>query len=218
MGAIRAYAKRRHWSDAEKEYLRSAYATTPWADMEEAIGTNRSKIYCQAQLLGLVRAKNPRRTEEETREAKRAWMARRWVENPEIMRAKAREFRARNRDRINAATRESTAKRIFWARALRLRGGISARDLARIWREQKGRCALTGRKLDRTAEIDHRLPKARGGTDDLSNLRWVTREANRAKRDLTDAEFAALCRDCAEWIGERIAAVDALSLSLLAAE
>jgi hypothetical protein len=29
------------------------------------------------------------------------------------------------------------------------------------------------------------------------------------KRDMTDAEFMDVCRDCMEWIGERIAAVEA---------
>ena len=36
-------------------------------------------------------------------------------------------------------------------------------------------------------------------------------EASKAKRDLTDAEFMALCIDCARWIGERIEAVEAIA-------
>ena len=80
----------------------------------------------------------------------------------------------------------------------------TASDLAKLWKAQRGLCALTGRKMDRSAQVDHKLPLARGGKDDLSNLQWTTAEANRAKRDLTDIEFHALCTDSVRWIGQRI--------------
>jgi len=83
--------------------------------------------------------------------------------------------------------------------------------LARLWKEQRGLCALSGEKMGRDAEIDHKMPRARGGTDYIGNLQWVTPIANMAKRDLTDAEFAELCRTCARWIGERIEAVEAIT-------
>lgn len=84
---------------------------------------------------------------------------------------------------------------------------VTAGDLASLWRRQRGRCALTGRPLDRSAEIDHILPRSRGGSNGLENLRWVCEDANQAKRGLTDVEFLALCRDVAEWIGRRLAEV-----------
>ena len=64
--------------------------------------------------------------------------------------------------------------------------------------------------MDRSAQVDHILPKARGGSDDLSNLQWVCKEANIAKRHMTDAEFVALCSDVMNWIGRRIQLVEDL--------
>lgn len=87
-------------------------------------------------------------------------------------------------------------RRFFWSRANKLRGAgrARARDLSLLWYRQRGLCALTGRKLTReTAQLDHILPKARGGTDLPGNLRWVCIEVNLAKRDLTDSEFVELC-------------------------
>lgn len=88
-------------------------------------------------------------------------------------------------------------RRFFYSRATNLRGegAATARELAALWKEQRGHCALTGRRLDRTAEIDHIMPRARERDDRIGNLRWVVKDANRAKRDLLDADFIALCRD-----------------------
>ena len=147
---------------------------------------------------------------EKTRARKREHMARKREADPIAARAYSNAHRAKHKDRINKKVREQTSSRIFWARALRLRNGISARDLAILWKSQRGRCALSGRRLGRDAEIDHKTPRARGGLDRLDNLQWVTPEANKAKRDLTDAEFMALCIDCARWIGERIEQVEAI--------
>jgi 5-methylcytosine-specific restriction endonuclease McrA len=70
-----------------------------------------------------------------------------------------------------------------------------AAALRRLYDAQQGRCALTGEELTReNMSIDHILPRRRGGGDEIENLRWTTITANRAKRDLTDDEFLALCR------------------------
>lgn len=63
------------------------------------------------------------------------------------------------------------------------------------WSDQGGKCALSGRDLDMKFEVDHIVPRSRGGGDDLSNLRLVCKAANQAKRSLLDDEFIALCRD-----------------------
>lgn len=154
------------------------------------------------------------RTAEQVREAKRLHMARRRAADPEKARAYQREFHHRKGDYNRAKMRAYAKRRFFWNKACKLRSlvGIKAdhKDLARLWKKQRGLCALSGRKLDRTAEIDHILPRVRGGSDELANLQWTTKEANRAKRDLTNDEFLSLCSDCMRWIGERIDMVDAL--------
>lgn len=150
------------------------------------------------------------RSPEQVREAKRLHMARRRAENPEGVRNYQRQLRAKNPERTRAKLRVYYARRFFWGRAMKLRseGRATFREIARLWKAQRGRCALTGRRLDRDAQLDHILPRARGGGDEITNLRWVCNAANLAKRDMTDAEFQTLCADVMRWIGERIAMVE----------
>lgn len=153
------------------------------------------------------------RTREEYLKAKREGMARLRARDPEAARRKRNEWHRRNRDRQITAMRAYYARRFFWARAMKLRGQdrASAADLAKLWRRQRGRCALTGWRLTKeTAHLDHVVAKASGGTDALTNLRWLSNDANLAKRALTDAQFVALCGAVMAWIGRRIQMVEAL--------
>jgi 5-methylcytosine-specific restriction endonuclease McrA len=156
------------------------------------------------------------RTIEEIRKAKRESMARRRAQNIELAREKSRIWHHNNRNRNLLKMRQYYKKRFFWGRAMKLKGTnrASYKDLARLWRKQNGLCALTGRKLDRTAELDHIMPRAKGGRDNIENLRWVCVEANLCKRDFTDEELVAICSDIMRWIGERIQMVEKVIESL----
>ena len=59
------------------------------------------------------------------------------------------------------------------------------------------KCTLTGDLIDiyqpRTYEFDHIIPVSRGGLNTLDNLQICTKQANQAKRNLTDDEFVTLC-------------------------
>ena len=150
---------------------------------------------------------------EEIRKAKREHMARKRAANPEAARAYGRKYHAKNRDKNCAKMRTYYERRFFWGRAMKLRGNQKATtlDLARLWKMQRGRCALTGRRLNRdNSQLDHIVAKARGGTDEINNLQWVCVEANLAKRELSETEFVSLCSDVMRWIGERINEVSKL--------
>lgn len=69
--------------------------------------------------------------------------------------------------------------------------------LARLWLAQGGRCAYTGRAITPgvNASLDHVVPRARGGADTVDNLVWTCAAVNRAKTDMTPAEFRALCAE-----------------------
>ena len=85
------------------------------------------------------------------------------------------------------------------------RGKLYADDLRRLWDRQAGLCGLTGTPLDfKDAELDHIIPRSRGGGSGIDNVRWVCSAANQAKHGMTDAEFVTLCSQVAEWIGRRI--------------
>lgn len=45
----------------------------------------------------------------------------------------------------------------------------------------------------RNASIDHKVPRAKGGSDDIDNLQWVDLKVNLMKRDLDITEFLSAC-------------------------
>ncbi len=144
------------------------------------------------------------------RKRKRESMARRRAADIGKARAYEREFYYRNHEANKATMRAYASRRFFWVKAMKLRGDGRATvvDIARAWRTQRGVCALTGRRLDRTAQLDHILPKARGGDDSIGNLRWTCEAVNIAKRHMTDDEFTVLCGEVMAWVGKRIQMVE----------
>jgi 5-methylcytosine-specific restriction endonuclease McrA len=111
----------------------------------------------------------------------------------------------KQQDRIATMQREQP----FRWRSLQLRKRlgwpITEGDLLDLWDRQGGLCALTGAAMDiHDSEVDHIVPRSRGGSEHLSNLRWLSRAANQAKGDLLDEEFVALCAQVSEYISRLI--------------
>jgi 5-methylcytosine-specific restriction endonuclease McrA len=139
--------------------------------------------------------------EQQAKKWNRDYMAARRSISPELANEKYREWRLANRKRIREEARIAYSKRFFAARLVGLRreGHPTIKDLAKLWKSQRGICALTGRNLDRKSQIDHIVPVSRGGSDRIENLRWVVKEANRSKLNLLDHEFIELCKDVISW-------------------
>lgn len=80
------------------------------------------------------------------------------------------------------------------------------KELKLLIEKQGYKCALTGDVIsfESGIELDHILPVTRGGSNDLSNVRWVTKEANRLKQNLTDIELKELCKKIEKVINEYI--------------
>ncbi len=86
-----------------------------------------------------------------------------------------------------------TAKQSGWPRTSRHQRGYGAawdKLRAQILKRDKhlcrcDECTRLGR-IRAAGEVDHLVPKAKGGTDDPSNLRAINRDCHRAK---TDAEI-----------------------------
>ena len=70
------------------------------------------------------------------------------------------------------------------------------KDLKLLMEKQKYKCVLTGTPIsfDTDIELDHIVPKHRGGSNELSNLQWVTKEVNSFKRARTQEELFELCK------------------------
>lgn len=78
--------------------------------------------------------------------------------------------------------------------------GVTGRALRAMLVEQGYRCPLTGEQLTPTnAALDHKTAVAVGGTNDLSNLWIVHKEANRMKGTLTTEEFVLWCERVAAY-------------------
>lgn len=100
-----------------------------------------------------------------------------------------------NKKKIYAQNRAYYVRHFFLTRARELKSGVTALDLANLWKKQRGLCGLTNVRLDRkNAHLDHIVPRAKGGGNELQNLRWVTRDVNHAKRDMLDNDFFEMCR------------------------
>jgi len=124
--------------------------------------------------------------------------------NAATMQKKMREWNEQqgNRDKMVEWHRLNFERRFFYYRAgnhcgsgeNRLHQRELALELARLWKRQRGICAVTGWRLDKdNSQLDHIVPKTLGGTTAIENLRWVHRDVNYAKRDLTDEAFLRLC-------------------------
>jgi 5-methylcytosine-specific restriction endonuclease McrA len=146
---------------------------------------------------------------EENRKRKRDFMAKARLDpnKREAMKVNGRAYYKANKDKIRTQQKTKYDRRFFWARSHHLKG-ITARQLASLWKKQRGKCAYTGHKLNRDAHVDHIIPRILGGSDELSNLQWVCPAVNYAKRDLTHEQFIDLCLDVTNWIGKRIKAAE----------
>lgn len=51
------------------------------------------------------------------------------------------------------------------------------------------------KSLDKTFNVDHIVPKSRGGSEELANLQCVCHRCNRAKFDMTEEGFIQWIRE-----------------------
>ena len=125
--------------------------------------------------------------------------------NSDKKRAANSNWRKNNPGKHQALKKAWNKRRFFYGKAMMLkahkRGSVSfetrqqlALGLMLQWLRQRGRCALTGVKLDRTANADHIVPVCKGGTDNSNNFQWLTPDANHFKGSLTVEELAHMCR------------------------
>jgi len=83
--------------------------------------------------------------------------------------------------------------------------GIIARgaEVIALGETQEDRCALSGKVLTpEIAELDHIIPVAKGGGNNIENLQVVHRKVNRMKGTLGNEEFIELCKLIAGLSGE----------------
>jgi hypothetical protein len=80
------------------------------------------------------------------------------------------------------------------------RRGLDVDDMVALWREQGGRCALTGLRMTHKSGTGQREP-ANGSVDRIDpggpylpgNVRWTRTDANLARQSMTDEGLVELC-------------------------
>jgi 5-methylcytosine-specific restriction endonuclease McrA len=154
-----------------------------------------------------VSKRDYRKRHEHHKKRRLEWLRKKRAEDREAYLKDCREYNRNNYHRLAESRKkcaERRKRRFFRQRETRLfqaakgQPYATASQLARLWMSQQGMCALTGRKLDRTANLDHIIPRSRGGGHEIDNLRWVIRDANLARNDMVDEEFLQLCWEVLE--------------------
>lgn len=81
----------------------------------------------------------------------------------------------------------------IWDHRRRSAGYISGTLRYEVFRSAKFRCELCGaRGEDVALQVDHIVPRNRGGTDDLANLQTLCVQCNAMKRDRDSTDFRAV--------------------------
>lgn len=188
--------------ECELEQKRKRRATNPeWFREYYAVNGERKREQRRQR-----HAANPDRLREWAREYYAANRERRCEHRRKYYAAnagKAREYaaayRAANPERVrqsNAAYYSANPEKFAAygcnrrARILEADGTHTDADLVRIFKQQRGKCALCKCNLGADREVDHIIPLARGGGNGPDNLQYLCRPCNRAKSTKDPIEFA----------------------------
>lgn len=111
----------------------------------------------------------------------------------------ARAYSSRNKDAINARQRNfyRNNKELFFAhnrnRKARIQGSAGShtkQQIAVLYSAQKERCAYCAMRLHGKYHVDHRMPLALGGSNDITNLQILCPTCNLRKNKKHPIEFA----------------------------
>ena len=80
-----------------------------------------------------------------------------------------------------------------WQHRRKSSGYISGSVRLEVFKRAKTKCEMCGvSNKDKALEVDHIIPRNKGGTDDLSNLQALCYTCNSIKKDLDDTDFAVV--------------------------
>lgn len=194
-------ARRRAWAAANREKLNEARKTRYAADPGKgraAAAEYRSKhpdkakaatAKWRAENSEYEKARNARYCEENRARISahhKAWLTanrdsqiakgrKRYWDNPELYRAKTRDWLAANPEKKRALSHQRRARE-FGAE-----GFHTVEDIRKIHSLQKGRCAVCKAKVAKKFHVDHIQPLAKGGSNWPANLQILCGPCNLSK-------------------------------------
>ena len=94
------------------------------------------------------------------------------------------------RESQNSRRYDAVKASTFDERAALLEDDPKAEDKQLLFHEQREKCVYCGHKYKYDElEIEHMIPKAKGGQDNIRNCQLACRSCNQAKDTMTDIEF-----------------------------
>jgi hypothetical protein len=74
-------------------------------------------------------------------------------------------------------------------------------ELLELFEDQNGICPYSGRKMTLGVDtaIDHKIPKSKGGTNEIGNLQWTHRVVNQMKWDTYESDFLNLINEISSY-------------------
>lgn len=177
---------RKRWTTSEKQEI---------LDFAKTHGATEASRKFNVTLTSIKNWRNPERYKEKRMAAAACPIAK---EKNRIRSLQAyRDFPERIKDKSKQSRKKRRFKRLvemsnrFFSRD----EWLTAIDLFHIAHKQKLICALTGEKLtNENISVDHIVAKSKGGSNRPENIRLVHKDANLAKRALSDSEFLDLCQ------------------------
>jgi len=109
----------------------------------------------------------------------------------ELKSAEIEELMSICQNRINEYIESRGGK--IWAHRSKSSGYVSGSLRYNLLKKAKFRCELCGTPADQKAlEVDHIIPRNKGGSDDSSNLQILCYSCNASKRDTDDTDFRGM--------------------------
>lgn len=160
-------------------------------DKQESHERNRDKDLARTRHWFEINHEHKKATDREYmeahREEKRAYDKARNAANPEANRAKVRQWREDKPEHYKRNIRVSASRRK--ARELNAVGSFTQADIALQIKSQKGLCWWCGEPIGEDYHVDHRIPLAKGGTNNPNNLCIACPDCNRSKGAKLPHEF-----------------------------
>jgi 5-methylcytosine-specific restriction endonuclease McrA len=145
---------------------------------------NGTCAVCCYEVAKRDRSRNPEKWRQKDNKRMRAWR----IKNPELSREMNRkhnskyviEWRKENKIKVRSYRQN------YRARSNSAEGAFTANDIARIFRQQNGKCAYyrsCNNKLGKKYHIDHIIALINGGTNFPSNIQLTCPKCNHRKND-----------------------------------